>query len=447
LDRQKKTVLFLVDILMAVVCFCLVALVREEASMAKVLNATGLYFITLSVVALLYIFGSYDINHTTSARKLIGRLIVSLVVSFGWVVLVNYFVGLDRTGIFGRSMLGGSLLLFSAWGMISRSIIVRNFHRAIKRSKWLIVASSRIYELLQEDLKKNPFQGQLFYLVEKAPVGEWVLGGWDKLDGLLKEKWNGIVVAIEESTPNPVIEKLMMARLDSNRVRDLVQFYEELWQKVPLYYLGTRWFLLTEGFSLLGNPVRLRIKRLMDVAISVAMLVLSTPILLLTAICIRLESPGPIIYRQVRTGRDGKDFIIFKFRSMRVDAEAKGPQWAQEKDTRITFVGGFIRKMRIDELPQLINVLGGSMSFVGPRPERPEFNLGLEKQLSFYSLRHLIQPGLTGWAQVLYPYGASVEDAREKLQYDLFYIKNHSVWLDISIVLKTIQVVLFGKGR
>ena len=132
---------------------------------------------------------------------------------------------------------------------------------------------------------------------------------------------------------------------------------------------------------------------------------------------------------------------------MRVDAEAQGAQWASEKDSRITKVGSFIRKTRIDELPQLINVLGGSMSFIGPRPERPEFNSGLEKQLSFYSLRHLIQPGLTGWAQVLYPYGASVDDAREKLQYDLFYIKNHTLWLDISIVLKTIQVVLFGKGR
>jgi sugar transferase (PEP-CTERM system associated) len=433
---------------MVIVCFSLVAYLRDEVWLEKILSARGLYFITFSVVALMYVFGAYDINHSSTTPKLIGRLVVAMIVSFGWVVLVNYFAGSDRTGIFGRSVLGGSLLLVGIWGIASRSLILQNLHRAMKRSRWLVVTSQRIHELMQNDLKKNPFQGQLFYLLDKAEnSSETILGGWEKLDSLLKEKWTAIVVAVEDSTPNPVIEKLMMARFDSNRVRDLVQFYEELWQKVPLYYLGSRWFLLTEGFSLLGNPVRLRVKRLMDVFISVSMLILVFPLLVLTAICIRLEGPGPVIYQQVRTGRDGKNFVIYKFRSMRVDAEAQGAQWASEKDSRITKVGSFIRKTRIDELPQLINVLGGSMSFIGPRPERPEFNSGLEKQLSFYSLRHLIQPGLTGWAQVLYPYGASVDDAREKLQYDLFYIKNHTLWLDISIVLKTIQVVLFGKGR
>jgi sugar transferase (PEP-CTERM system associated) len=447
LDRQKKIYLLIVDLIVIIGCFCLVAFLRDEVWLEKILTATGLYFITFSVVAIMYIFGSYDITHNTSTTKLAGRLILAMIVSFGWVVLVNYFVGRDRTGIFGRSVLGGSLLLVGAWGVFSRSIVVNNLQSAVKKSKWLIVTSQRIYGLLQLDLKKNPFQGQLFYLLDKAVPNENILGGWEKLDLLLKEKWTAIVVGVEDSTPNGVIEKLMMARFDSNRVRDLVQFYEELWQKVPLYYLGSRWFLLTEGFSLLGNPVRLRIKRLMDVMISVSMLILTAPIMLLTAICIRLESAGPVIYKQTRTGRDGKDFIIYKFRSMRVDAESHGAQWATEKDSRITKVGNFIRKARIDELPQLVNVLGGSMSFIGPRPERPEFNSGLEKQLSFYSLRHLIQPGLTGWAQVLYPYGASVEDAREKLQYDLFYIKNHTLWMDISIVFKTVQVVLFGKGR
>jgi FlaA1/EpsC-like NDP-sugar epimerase len=217
-----------VDLIVIIGCFCLVAFLRDEVWLEKILTATGLYFITFSVVAIMYIFGSYDITHNTSTTKLAGRLILAMIVSFGWVVLVNYFVGRDRTGIFGRSVLGGSLLLVGAWGVFSRSIVVNNLQSAVKKSKWLIVTSQRIYGLLQLDLKKNPFQGQLFYLLDKAVPNENILGGWEKLDLLLKEKWTAIVVGVEDSTPNGVIEKLMMARFDSNRVRDLVQFYEEL---------------------------------------------------------------------------------------------------------------------------------------------------------------------------------------------------------------------------
>lgn len=169
--------------------------------------------------------------------------------------------------------------------------------------------------------------------------------------------------------------------------------------------------------------------------------------MLLAFVAIKMESSGPVIFRQVRTGRDGKDFILYKFRSMRIDAEAKGAQWAVINDCRVTRIGNFMRKTRIDELPQLVNILSGNMSLVGPRPERPEFNKMLAEKIPFYNFRHSVHPGLTGWAQVLYPYGASIEDAEEKLQYELFYIKNYSLWLDVSIALKTVQVVLFGKGR
>jgi len=149
----------------------------------------------------------------------------------------------------------------------------------------------------------------------------------------------------------------------------------------------------------------------------------------------------------VRTGRDGQNFIIYKFRSMKIDAEKAGAQWSTVNDNRITKVGNFLRRTRIDELPQLLNILQGKMSFVGPRPERPEFNGPLAEQIPFYHLRHLVHPGLTGWAQILYPYGSSIEDSKEKLQYELFYIKNYSLWMDVSIILKTAQVVLFGRGR
>jgi lipopolysaccharide/colanic/teichoic acid biosynthesis glycosyltransferase len=170
------------------------------------------------------------------------------------------------------------------------------------------------------------------------------------------------------------------------------------------------------------------------------------PFMLLTAIAVKLESPGPILYHQVRVGLNGRHFRIYKFRSMRQDAEKNGAVWAQKNDARVTRVGAFIRNTRLDELPQLYNVLAGTMSFVGPRPERPEFVTDLAQQIPFYDTRHKVQPGLMGWAQLKYPYGASVEDAKNKLQYDLYYTKNHSFLMDMLIMIQTVEIILLGKG-
>ena len=176
------------------------------------------------------------------------------------------------------------------------------------------------------------------------------------------------------------------------------------------------------------------------------MIVATLPVMLLTALAIYLESGGPVLYRQERVGHRGKTFTLLKFRSMRQDAEANGAVWARQNDTRVTRIGNFIRRTRIDELPQLVNVLRGDMSFVGPRPERPEFVAELAKAIPYYELRHYVKPGITGWAQILYPYGASINDSREKLQYDLYYLKNYSIFLDINILLQTVQVILWRKG-
>jgi sugar transferase (PEP-CTERM system associated) len=399
---------------------------------------------------LLYIFGGFDINHSTSSLRLMGRSFIAISFTLAFVVSAHYFGGRERAGIFGRGILIGSTILFGVLASFYRSVLASWLTRTFRKARWLFVTTRSLYNLVKQDLEKNPFRGQVFFLLNnhQAHDDKNILGTWhENMQETLKAKWSSIVVALDDQTPEELIEKLMMARFDANNVRDLVQFYEEIWQKVPLFYLGSRWFLLTEGFHLLGNPIRLRLKRLMDVTISSAILILTAPLMLLTFIAIRLDSPGNAIYKQVRTGRDGRDFVIYKFRSMRNDAEKNGAQWAKQNDARITRIGNFLRKTRIDELPQLFNILQGSMSFVGPRPERPEFNTSLEKELSFYNLRHMVQPGLTGWAQVSYPYGASLEDAKEKLQYDLYYIKNYTLWLDISIVLKTITVVFFGRGR
>lgn len=187
-------------------------------------------------------------------------------------------------------------------------------------------------------------------------------------------------------------------------------------------------------------------KRAFDIVASTTLLLFLSPLLFLTAIAVKCDSRGPVLYRQRRVGLGGREFEIIKFRSMRMDAETSGPQWASQDDDRITRVGRFIRKVRIDEIPQAVNILRGEMSFVGPRPERPEFVASLECEIPHYRERHFVKPGLTGWAQVKFTYGASVEDAREKLKYDLFYVKNYSLWFDLFICLLTVRVALFGLG-
>ena len=206
------------------------------------------------------------------------------------------------------------------------------------------------------------------------------------------------------------------------------------------------WLVFVDGFNLITKPYVQKVKRLVDFGSSGVLLLLSLPIILLTILAIRIDSPGPIFFRQQRVGKGGKPFTVWKFRSMSQDAEKSGAQWASKEDLRITRVGRIIRIIRIDELPQIYNVFLGDMSLIGPRPERPEFVKQLEAEIPYYGIRHSVSPGITGWAQVNYQYGASVEDSLRKLEYDIYYIKNMSLILDAKIVLKTIGVVLFGQG-
>ena len=223
-----------------------------------------------------------------------------------------------------------------------------------------------------------------------------------------------------------------------------LSFYERELGKIDLSSLQPSWMLFSDGFKY--SKRSLWAKRILDLLLASTVFLMVWPFMLLTALAVRLESPGPVLYHQTRVGLNGRPFRIYKFRSMRTDAEKSGAQWAVKNDARITRVGAFIRNTRLDELPQLYNVLSGSMSFVGPRPERPEFVVDLAKQIPYYELRHKVKPGLMGWAQLKYPYGASVDDARHKLQYDLYYTKNHSFFIDILIMIQTVEIILLGKG-
>ena len=252
-----------------------------------------------------------------------------------------------------------------------------------------------------------------------------------------------IVIAVDEKRGMPMHE-LIQYKFMGIDVHDMVRFYEDLTGKVMVERVNPSWLLFSDGFYV--GLTRRIVKRLMDVSVASVMLLFSLPVFLISAIVIKLESPGEVFYRQERVGKNGKVFSVIKFRSMRPDAEKDGPVWAQTDDDRVTRYGHFMRKTRIDELPQLINVLKGDMSFVGPRPERPMFVAELEKSIPFYTIRHVVKPGITGWAQIYYPYGASEEDALRKLEYDLYYIKNLSVTIDLATIFQTVKVVLLQRG-
>jgi sugar transferase (PEP-CTERM system associated) len=254
-----------------------------------------------------------------------------------------------------------------------------------------------------------------------------------------------IVVALDEKRGKLPVAQLLRCRMEGIRVVDGISFYEELAGKILVEKLRPSWLIFSDGFK--QSPLTRVVNRLVNILCSLVGLIVTLPMNVLVALCIKLDSPGPVLYSQIRCGEGGRSFRLYKFRTMTCDAEEGcGPVWAVDDDPRITRVGKIIRKLRIDEIPQMWNVLVGHMSFVGPRPERPEFVEHLEPAIPYYAERHNVKPGITGWAQICHPYGATVEAAQEKLKYDLFYVKNMNLFFDLLIIFQTVKVVLLGKG-
>lgn len=269
--------------------------------------------------------------------------------------------------------------------------------------------------------------------------------GGDLYETIKREKADKIVVSLSERRGIFPLREILACKLSGIEVVDAPSFYEQMTGKLLLENITPSWFIFSDGFRV--TTLSSIIKRIMDVFCSSIGILLTLPFFPFIIIAIKLDSPGPVFFRQVRVGEREKNFVLYKFRTMGVDAETgTGAVWAQEKDPRVTRVGSFFRKSRIDEIPQLFNVLMGDMSMVGPRPERPEFVEKLKTLIPYYSERHFVKPGATGWAQIRYSYGASVEDSLEKLRYDLYYIKNLSLNLDVMIIIETIKVVLFRRG-
>ena len=348
----------------------------------------------------------------------------------------------------GRSILLTTFVLSSA-GMIAIRLVVWRLTAESKR-KIAVLGSSALCEHLTNLVNKTGIPYEIVPLVDvtcvrkpKVISGEHPLGCFQGASGLCRRCGvHEIVVCHTGETPQDELTGLSNSLLSGFQVSDYSSFVERTFFKVPVEQIGPDWFfqINTSG----DYALFLGAKRLADVILAGTGMVLTAPVLLLAAGLIKLESPGPVFYSQVRIGQFGRPFKIWKLRSMRNDAEKHGAQWAQKHDARVTRLGRILRLTRLDEVPQFYNVLRGEMSFVGPRPERPEFVSQLSKEIIFYQQRHLLKPGITGWAQINYPYGATTEDARNKLKYDLYYIKHASSLLDVQTILRTIGAVMKG---
>lgn len=348
---------------------------------------------------------------------------------------------------------GYALLLFvffqTIWHMVYFSIIKMPLF-----AKNILVLGTgakavKIDNLLEVNPSRYRLKGYVDTFSESVLVPqEKVIGDIDTIvEDALKHRIDTIVIALGERRGNLPIDKLLTCKLHGMNIADLPTFYELLTGKLPVEDINPSWLVYSQGFRVTTSIKAM--KRLSDILFASLLLLLSLPFLPLIALLIKTRSPGPVFYTQTRVGEEEKEFTMYKFRTMQENAEkATGVAWAQENDPRITRIGTFLRKTRLDELPQLINVLKGDMSFIGPRPERPEFVRKIKEVTPYYGERHCVKPGLTGWAQVRYPYGASFGDAVEKLRYDLFYINNMSFLLDLLIVFETMKVVAFRRyGR
>lgn len=383
----------------------------------------------------LYAMDLYDLRVAGQDRPRGNRLVKAA----GVATLLMALVMVALPGALPEGALWGGAFGAIAGAIVARGVIARLF---AEPSRLLILGNgqrARAVAAAVEDQGDELFE--LCGMVDPRSLHEG-----RTLDSVASELRAEYVVAApdEQRGLSGGGEALLRCRIRGMKVYDAAGFCERVLRRIPVQFL--RASDLAYADELTVSTVRRFFKRVFDLAVASVLLALAGPVMLLMAAIIKLDSRGPVFYRQERVGLDGKGYQLWKFRSMRTDAEKNGAVWARQNDDRVTRVGRFIRKTRIDEIPQVFNVLLGDMSFVGPRPERPVFVEQLKQQIPFYGLREAVKPGITGWAQIRYPYGASVEDARNKLEFDLYYVKNGSLFLDVAIIFHTVRHVILGRG-
>jgi sugar transferase (PEP-CTERM system associated) len=454
----RRVFLVPVESLLLWMCGLVAAYIRYADDPSwEIFNKHGwlkLCLVAATVQLSFYVFDLYDFRRSHRTGETLLNLAKAITVATLLLFVLFYLV---PALLIGRGVFLLSILLGAVCSAICRIVLSWGArHPKLGRSeRVLVLGSGRLaIDVAKATLERRTSGFQIVGFVDDNPellgkslINPSVIGLTEDIEEVVeRHRIDRIVVAVEDRRGKfPVRELLNLSLSGRVAIEESACYYERLTGKINTEMLRPSWLIFSRGGRF--SSTQRRIRGVLNFVTAALGLVLSLPVMLLVAIAVRLDSPGPVFYVQERVGENDKKFKIIKFRSMGNRAEeASGPVWASQSDPRVTRVGRIIRKLRLDEIPQFINVLRGDMNFVGPRPERPEFVEELSKMIPYYSQRHLVKPGLTGWAQVRFPYGASVEDAMEKLQYDLYYIKNQSWLLDGIIVFETFKIVLFGRG-
>lgn len=436
----SKVFLLCSDILGLLLIFNLVHSARMNTPIS--INGGPIWAIVLITVVTLYIMDVYRTEMPITRARLPLQTFLAVPVAAVLTALFVYALGVDSfLSIFGRGVMPIAFLLFSFWAASFRWLLTYIHQHYGHSLHWLLLMEGKMAEQLQSDLE-NKSTGRSTLL----PVRD-TQAALNALPPDLSARQYGVIVSEMLDLDDALVRRLSDFRFRGLKVLSYSAFYERYWSRIPAAYLSNAWFLQASGFDRIYDYVGLRFQRVLDVIFSAAGLLVLSPLLVLLALLIGATSRGGVIYKQQRVGLNGRLFTLYKFRSMAADAERDGPVWAQKNDPRVTPLGRFLRGSRLDELPQLLNIFKGEMSLIGPRPERPEFVEQLRERIPHYDFRHLVVPGLTGWAQVMYSYTNSVDEAARKLEYDLYYIKNHSIQLDFAILIKTVISVLRRMGQ
>jgi sugar transferase (PEP-CTERM system associated) len=454
----RRVTLVLVEHLVIVASVVAAAILRFGMSVDTPIRAftdiAGRAVIVATVLQVCLYYGDlYDLRKLADRRDLLTGLVRAL--GAASVVLAILYYAIPEL-VIGRGVVALATLLIITLVVGWRVAFEWLSMRGRPTERLLIVGTGGAAVTLARELfeRRSELGVELVGFVDSDParvgapvVNPGVIGTVSDIPAIVRaRRVDRVVLSLADARGKFNMDELLAMKLNEGvRFDHLASVYEQYTGKIAVENLRPSWMIFSDGFR---KSALLEIsKRLSDIALSLVGLVLALPLMAASAIALRLSSPGPVLYHQRRVGKDGVPFTIYKFRSMRVDAEAEtGAVWSTQNDPRVTPVGRFLRRSRLDELPQLWNVLKGDMSFVGPRPERPEFVADLTRQIPFYGQRHVVRPGLTGWAQVRHPYGATVDDAQEKLQYELFYIKHLSIPFDIYIILETVKTVLVRSG-
>ncbi len=448
---RKKILLAMGDALLISIAYFASPYLRFGLFIEEYIQPTllGTLVFTFIYIFTFYMTDLYDFDIPFSSARYLFRYFIGFSVATTAVVIAFYFLPSLKTGRVVFAMTAAKIVVFTYAWRIGLEWAFRSFFE--RPRKILIVGAGRAGMTIYRLIKDNKGFDVVGFIDDERTSGvvnsPEILGDFTVLDEMVTHhKVDSIVITITHPRDPELLKCVLHSKMEGVQVYDMPGFYEEVTGKVPVEFLSDLWFVNTPILGVKRSFYNHRVKRMLDITCSLMCIIATLPVMVIIAAAIKLESRGPVFYRQKREGLYGKTFDLVKFRSMRQDAEKEGAVWAVENDPRVTRVGRIIRKLRLDEIPQVWNVLKGEMSFIGPRPERPEFIKRLKTKIPYYSLRDSVKPGITGWAQVNYPYGSSEKDALEKLKYDFYYIKNVTPVLDFHILVRTIKVAIFGKG-